>query len=44
MDLQSMLSEANAYFLQLSDEEKYGWIAMVIGLVLFAAGIVLFFW
>jgi hypothetical protein len=41
--LSDLLAGANAYFAQLSDYEKYGWIAEVAGFLLFITGVVLFF-
>lgn len=39
--LQAWLDNAKDYFSDLSNEEKYGWVAECAGVVLFIAGIVL---
>lgn len=43
MDIQAFLDEANAYFAQISQQEQYGWIAMLAGFLLVVSGIVLLF-
>lgn len=47
MDLQGQITEwmdaASAYFADLNDLEKYGWIGMILGFLLVVAGIILLF-